>query len=255
MSFSSSHTSVREFFERQNGSNKYAPLKAMTRQLDQAAADVLHKSIHGDVLAIGGVWDHFDWVPAISSLTVLDLSMEMLNDYCPNGAERVEGDLYEIDFEPASFDTIVFPLMLHHTPIGNWNACEQRVVAAIARAASWLRPDGRVFIVEYCPHPVWCVAQRALLPVTRRFLATFDQPLVVMYSRSFYQRVLYDQFGSAGFERVDPPGFNYWTWYPVFMAIRWLRIPLALYPKLHVFSSYRGDPGKDQTLALVSPIP
>jgi SAM-dependent methyltransferase len=237
VSVRSNHAAVREFFERQNGSSKYAPLKAMTRELDLAAADVLHASICGEVLAIGGVWDHFDWVPAISSLTVLDLSMEMLNDYCPDGAERVEGDLYDIEFAPASFDTVVFPLMLHHTPVGDWKACEQRVHDAIARATCWLRPGGRIFIVEYCPHPVWEVVERLLLPVTRRFLTAFGQPLVVMYGRGFYVRALEHGFGHVRAERIDPAGFNYWTWYPIFMSIRWLRIPLALYPKMHVFEA------------------
>jgi hypothetical protein len=34
--------------------------------------------------------------------------------------------------------------------------------------------------------------------------------------------------------QIAPEGFNYWTWYPIFMSIRWLRMPLAIYPKLHV---------------------
>jgi hypothetical protein len=176
--------------------------------------------------------------------------MEMLNDYCPQGAARVEGDLYDIEFAPASFDTVVFPLMLHHTPAGNWSACEQRVRDAIERAESWLRPGGRVFIVEYCPHPFWYVVQRGLLPLTRRFLAAFDQPLVVMYSRRFYEHVLQNQLGSVEVERIDPPGFNYWTWYPVFMAVPWLKMPLSLYPKLHVFRSGRLVRGRDPMPAL-----
>jgi Methyltransferase domain len=227
--------SVRQFFDQQQDDNRYASLKEQTRALDRAAADHLHESVRGDVLAVGGVWDHFRWVPSISSLTVLDLSSEMLDDYCPDGAAAVEGDLYHVEFSPSSFDTIVFPLMLHHTPVAGWRRSEQRVRDAIARASTWLRPGGHVFVVEYCPNVFWNPIQRAAFPLTRRFLAAFGQPPVVMYPRAFYEGVLRERFGAVTVERIDPPGFDYWTWYPVFMAVRWLRIPLALYPKLHVF--------------------
>jgi hypothetical protein len=79
--------------------------------------------------------------------------------------------------------------------------------------------------------------QRAALPLTRWFLNRFDQPMVVMYTRSFYERVLTERFGSCQAHLVDPEGFNYWKWYPVFMSIRWLRVPMAIYPKLHVFAA------------------
>jgi hypothetical protein len=246
VAFEDASERVRQFFDGQGEAKSYASLKHMTKALDVAAAEVLHDWIGGDVLAVGGVWDYFDWRPSISTLTVLDLSMEMLNDYCPDGATRVASDLYTVEFPSESFDTVVFPLMLHHTPAGSWRDCEHRIRDAIGRAFRWLRPGGQVFVVEYCPHPLWYPIQRAALPLTRRFLAAYGQPLVVMYTRSFYVRVLADEFGSAAVERVDPPGFNYWTWYPVFMAVRWLKVPLALYPKLHVFRARRA--GRDTDL-------
>lgn len=226
---------LRGFFDRQQETNEYSELKAATEKLDAAAAERVNGAVDGDVLSVGGVWDFFDWGRAVDSVTVLDLSMEMLNSYCPSGAKRVQGDLYEVDFPAASFDTIVFPLMLHHTPHGNWRACQARVAEALDRASSWLRPGGQVIIVEYCPQRFWWLAQRALFPVTKRFLAAFGQPLVVMYSRHFYECQLADRFGSVAGERIRPQGFKYWTWYPVFMSISWFRMPLALYPKLHVF--------------------
>jgi hypothetical protein len=233
---------VRQFFDQQQEDQQYASLKEQTVALDREAADYLHDSIRGDVLAVGGVWDHFRWVPSVSSLTVLDLSREMLDKYCPVGATPVVGDVYDIRFPAGSFDTIVFPLMLHHTPVKGWRRSEQRVRDAIARASNWLRPGGSVFIVEYSPNVLWYPIQRAAFPLTRRFLAAFGQPPVVMYTKGFYEAILVEQFGTSTVERIDPPDFDYWTWYPVFMAVRWLRIPLALYPKLHVFSARKGAP-------------
>jgi hypothetical protein len=161
----------------------------------------------------------------------------MLKVYCPDGATGVVGDFFKHEFEPESFDSIVFPLMLHHTPQGNWSSCESRVEQAVERAQRWLRKDGQVFILEYCPHPAWAPVQRAMLPLTRWFLGKFDQPLVVMYTESFYDQVLTERFGSSESHLVDPKGFNYWKWYPIFMSIRWLRMPLVVYPKLHVFTA------------------
>lgn len=235
---------VREFFDRQHEDDRYASLKGKTMALDAAAAECLVTFVRGDVLCVGGVWDFFRWTQRMRSVTVLDLSLAMLSSYCPEGATRVEGDLYEVDFPAESFDTVVFPLMLHHTPMGNWTTCTARIAEAFERAKRWLRPGGRVLIVEYCPHPALSPVQRCLLPLTRRFLAAFGQPLVVMYTRGFYERQLLKHFDVVKGERIEPAGFDYWTWYPIFMSIGWLRLPLALYPKLHVFHASLGRPAR-----------
>jgi SAM-dependent methyltransferase len=191
------------------------------------------------VLSIGGVWDWFEWESGIRSLTVLDLSARMLASYCPPGATAVKGDLFEIEFPPAAFDTVVFPLVLHHTPLGDWRTSQARVRDALARAGRWLRPGGTVVVVEYCAQPVWAVAQRAVLPLTRWFLRRAGQPLVIMQSRRFYESALAEHFLRVDAARVLAPGFDYWKWYPVFMSVRWLRVPLAMYPRLHVLVAER----------------
>jgi hypothetical protein len=225
---------LRAFFDSQQVDNEYESLKAMTRELDVEAGRQLNAIVHGDVLSVGGVWDFFSWADRLKSLTVLDLSHEMLKQYCPQNAVGVLADFYSHEFPEESFDTVVFPLMLHHTPQGNWRRCEARIEDAMERARRWLRKDGQVVILEYCPAPAWIPLERALLPLTRRFLAKFDQPLVVMYPLSFYERALRERIGPVESLRVDPEGFNYSKWYPVFMSIRWLRMPMSIYPKLHV---------------------
>jgi hypothetical protein len=228
---------VRQFFDQQQMGHEYSSLKDMTRELDLEAARDLNDAVTGDTLSVGGVWDFFSWGEQLVSLTVLDLSPEMLKTYCPENAIGVVGDLYDHQFPDESFDSIVFPLMLHHTPQGSWHSCEARIEDALDRIRPWLREGGHVFILEYCPHPAWSPVQRALLPLTKWFLARFRQPLVVMFTRAFYQRLLNERFGSSEAHRVDPDGFNYWKWYPIFMSIRWLRMPLAIYPKLHVMTA------------------
>ncbi len=231
---------VREFFDRQQLDNQYESLKAMTQELDVEAARLLNAGVRGDALSVGGIWDFFEWGEQLASLAVMDLSSEMLKEYCPERATGVVGDFYEYEFPAESFDTVIFPLMLHHTPQGNWRSSEARVEEAVDRAKRLLRPGGRLFILEYCPQKAWYPVQRLLLPVTRWFLTTFKQPMVVMYSRTFYEQVLRERFGSCTTTPVDPEGFDYWKWYPVFMSIRWLRVPMVVYPKLHVFAAPAG---------------
>jgi SAM-dependent methyltransferase len=154
----------------------------------------------------------------------------------------VEGDLFEVEFPGGAFDTIVFPLVLHHTPRDDWRTSEQRVRDAFARAHRWLRPGGRVVVIEYCSQAIWAVAQRAALPLTKRFLNRFGQPLVVMYTRRFYEVALADWYDEIVSQRAEPEGFNYWKWYPIFMGVRWLRVPLAIYPRLHVLTAVRYSP-------------
>ena len=228
---------VRDFFDRQQLENTYSSLKSMTRPLDVEAARMLNSSVGGDVLSVGGVWDFFERSDSVTSLTVMDLSDAMLDIYAPEGATRVIGDLYEQEFPDGSFDSIVFTLMLHHTARGSWQESEDRIAEAFRRARRWLRPGGHVFILECCPHPAWLLLERLMLPLTFRFLRAFHQPPVAMYSKAFYEERLATCFGSAKAVRVDPGDFNYWKWYPVFMSIRWLRMPLIIYPKLHVISA------------------
>jgi hypothetical protein len=230
-------SAVGEFFDEQQATDGYSSLKAMTRELDEAAAGLVNDQVAGDVLSIGGVWDGFEWTRDVRSVTVLDLSARMLDSYCPTGATRVKGDLFEVEFAPGKFDTVVFPLVLHHTPLHNWSTSQRRVRDALARADGWLRAGGKVVIVEYCAQLIWTAAQRGALPATKRFLRRFGQPLVIMQSRRFYESVLAENYDTVVSQRVDADGFDYSKWYPIFMGVRWLRIPFVLYPRLHVLTA------------------
>ena len=226
---------VKEFFDAQRRDASYEKLKALTRGADRAAADILNAEVAGRTLSLGGTWEFFGPVPRLTELVCLDLSDAMLDAYAPKGAARVVGDLYEADFPPASFDSVAFTLILHHVARGGWRECEARVAEALVRARRWLKPGGRLFILEYCPHAAWMPLQRLLLPLTRLFLRLAGQPLVVMHDRGFYARALAAAgFSSVELRRIDPPGTSSWTWFPVFMAVRWLKLPLGVYPKMNV---------------------
>lgn len=228
---------VSEFFDSEHTRKNYESIKKITSTIDLSTADYLNAEACGNVLVVGGIWDYFKWGPNIKAVTVLDMSEKMLKAYCPEGARAVVGDLFTYKFNPESFDTVVFSLVLHHTAEGSWHSCENRIEEAARRARNWLKRGGRLLIVEYCPHPAWQPLQRAMLPVTRSFLKLFKQPLVVMHTPAFYKSVLERIFGGCSIKQIAPQDFNYWVWLPVFMSIGWLKVPFVVYPKMHIFST------------------
>ena len=213
-------------------------MKRLTRAQDEAAARLLNAELSGRALSIGGVWEGFAKGPGLDSLAVLDLSPEMLATYAPRGVEPIVGDLYAKEFADASFDGIVFALILHHVARGGWAECRARIREALSRARRWLKPGGRVFVLEYCPAPAWMPLQRLGLPFTKLFLRAVGQPLVVMHEVSFYE----EELARAGFadvrtRRIGAPGASDWTWFPVFMGARWPKLPLKVYPKMHLIDA------------------
>lgn len=230
---------IRDYFDEQQ--RYYVTAKAMTRQLDLEVARYLNQEVRGRTLAVGGIWDSFEWRPHLSELTVLDLSGQMLRAYCPAGARGMVGDVYAQDFPPGSFDSIVFPMLLHHTAQGGWQESVQRVVDVVGRARSWLDAGGRLFIVEWCPSRAWYLAERVLLPLTRLFLARIGQPLVIAHPASFYERLLGRRFSRVEARRVEPPGFRWSATFPLFLNTPWLRLPFFIYPKMYVVSATVAD--------------
>ena len=174
----------------------------------------------------------------MNDVTVLDLSPEMLGKYSRAGTQVIAGDLFKTNFEKSSFDSIVFAGLLHHVAEIGWLQSEKRVQLALHRAHEWLRPNGRVFIVEYCPHIAWYPIQRALLPITKLFLKAYGQPIVVMHTRRFYASTLARIFHEdADVKAIKPKGYRNWSLFPIFLGISWLKLPLIIYPKMHLFIS------------------
>lgn len=231
-----------DFFDDQQESAKYDALKARTRLIDRRVAEILNDGVTGNVLSVGGVWDYFERRPQLDALTVVDMSEKMLDAYAPAGARKIQGDFYACEFEPGEFDTMVFPLVLHHVAEGDgstWAFCKKRIADAFQLATRWVKPGGTVFVMEYCPHPAWIPLQGALVPVTKRFLKALGQPLVAMHEKDLYL----SELRRASFEpramALEAEGFSWRSWYPLFMATPWLKVPFAVFPKPYVFVGTR----------------
>jgi|CXWL01.1.fsa_nt_gi SAM-dependent methyltransferase len=230
------------FFDELQRSETYKHLKTMTRGADRAAADFLNQEVRGRTLSVGGVWEFFEPGPGSVDLTCLDLSEEMLKSYAPAGAKFVIGDLFDVALPEAAFDSMVFTLLLHHLAEGDYANCCRRVDVALRLACRWLKPGGRVFIVEYCPAPAWMPAQRLLLPLTKWFLRLARMPLVFLHERGFYEASLAaNGFCDITARRIHSPGVSEWTWFPIFLGVPWLRMPIKLYPKMHVFTGRKSE--------------
>ena len=226
----------KQFFARQQKSGSYSEIKKLTRLQDANVANFLNSHVSGDMLVVGGVWEFYQCPPSVNAVTVLDLSPEMLDKYAPAEARAIAGDLFNTDFAESSFDSIVFAGLLHHTAEVGWHQSENRVRLALRRACRWLRPNGRVFILEYCPHIGWYPIQRALFPFTKMFLKIYGQPMVVMHTRRFYERTLVQIFREdVDVEAIKPNGYRNWSLFPIFLGISWLKLPLIVYPKMHIF--------------------
>jgi SAM-dependent methyltransferase len=229
----------RDFFDRQSSEKRYAELKAKLHVQDEIGARILNDEVSGEALVVGGVWDSFEWRSALQALTVLDSSRGMLKDYAPKGSIPVLGDLFVHEFAPESFDTVVFPLMLHHTAERSWRRSQRRIAEALQRAKRWLRPSGRLLILEHCPHPAWNPLQRVALPATKLFMKSIGQPLVLLQTKDFFERQLTTIFGACNATRLESNGLKPWTMLPVFLAAPWVQLPFAVYPKAYVFSAIK----------------
>lgn len=237
MTASDSDSKVASFFDVQASDDRYRSLKALTEAVDHHAADLLNAEMKGDVLTIGGVWDYYEPRSAISSMTVVDVSESMLATYTPEGAIGLVGDLFDLDLAPSSFDSVVFPLMLHHLAAQNWATSLDRLDQAVSIAASCVRDGGRVLIYERCPVTALYQLQRLALPVSKRVLERSGQPLVIMHSLKHYMSVLRRHFRSVEATSVSTHGMSPWTMYPVFMTSSLLRIPHGLYPRPYVIKA------------------
>ncbi len=231
---------VAEFFEDPTLQKKMRMMKDLVQHMDREIAEILNSQVGGDVLMVGGCWEYFEWRRHLKTLTVLDISESMMKSYAPAGSQAIVGDLYSHEFPEKSFDSIVFPLILHHVADKTWTNSEQRVVEAIERAKRWLKPEGNIYILECCPAPAWYPLQRFLLPLTRVFLNLIHQPLVIMHTENFYVRSLKKYFRNSRAIRIRPRGRDVWMFYPVFMAVSWLRIPYYFFPKYALFIASDG---------------
>src|SRR3954451_18605360 len=125
----------------------------------------------GDVLELaGGTGRNFEFYPAGVRVTGIELSPEMLAiaeeraKTAGAALELREGNAHALEFEDASFDTVVCTLSLCSIP-------DDR--AAVAEVRRVLRPGGRFLLLEHVRSPLRGAraTQGVLEPLAQRFEA------------------------------------------------------------------------------------
>jgi SAM-dependent methyltransferase len=163
----------------------YAQVKRREREL----VGRLLARAGGDILSVGAGWDvgrHLFPAPAWR-LTAVDLDLNAVNHATETGQadDAVVAGAGALPFEPASFDVVLYRLVLHHI------AYTQSLGPVIDEAARLLRPGGALVAVE--PglfHPVGAALALAnRLGVAKRIHGTVDDlPLSPLKLRNHARR-------------------------------------------------------------------
>lgn len=222
---------VSEFFDRQAEEYYEDPYAHPMAPFHIQIADRLHRQLDGEVLCVGGLWDLAELEKTHCSITVTDVSRGMLAHQESSGITQVVNDGRSLAFSDASFDHVVFSLVLHHIAGASARSARSNVRRSLAEARRVLKPGGRVWVSELCPPEPVYLAELAAAPLTRAALRLADVPFVVMHSPRFYRRVLEElAFREVRAELVRAPEAKAWDWLTPVDGLPWLRVPRFMFP-------------------------
>lgn len=178
----------------------------------------------GDVLSVGAGWDvgrHLFPAPAWR-LTAVDLDSNAVSYATESGQadEAVVASAGELPFQPASFDVVLYRLVLHHV------AYQRPLGPVIEEGARLLRPGGVLIAVEPgLLHPVGAALALAnRIGLAERIHGTVDDlPLSPLRLRAHARRAGLDAQVHA-------------------VTFSWRRLPPALQRAIHVFDGLGSVP-------------
>lgn len=221
---------VQQFFDAQAGAYHGGPPGPMMPFHRRTAAR-LQASLRGEVLCIGGLWAQIDLEACECELTVGDVSEGMLAYWASERVRTRVCDALSLPFEDASFDHIVFPLVLHHIAGKHGPQARALVRRALAEARRVLRPGGTLWISEFCVSRAVYAVELVASPLTRAALGVAGIPLVIMHSRGFYRDALADAgFAGVEFARVRAEETGPFDPVRPVIGMPWLVVPRVAYP-------------------------
>jgi SAM-dependent methyltransferase len=224
---------VADFFDEQS-EDYYGQGDSGFRRSHSITARRIESALSGRVLSVGGVWNQAGVDAGVDAggvaLTVIDISPAMLRPWKSRGFDSVQCDARAIPFADASFDHLVFPLVLHHMTDGSAGNAQASVGRAVDEAHRVLRDGGQLWISEFSlPATVYWL-ERFLAPATRALLSLANIPLVVMHTAEFYARVLAQRGFEPTVHRIEAKDARPTDLMRPVIGLPWLRVPRMLYP-------------------------
>ena len=218
----------RTFFDDQ--ASDYRALEIGNEASNSVAARKIEAGIRGSVLSVGGPWDQASVPPGVR-VTAADVSREMLRAFAEPGMTLVQCDARALPFALSSMDHAVVPLVLHHLAVGSaWDARRQ-VRQALHQLRAIVRPGGTIWINEICVQSAIYALELLAGPLTSRMLSVVGQPLVVMHSRSFYEKALRETgWTDISAEPIVAPNARPLDLVVPVLGMPWFRIPRFAYP-------------------------
>ena len=221
--------SVDEFFDRH--AERYHSSEDGWEPFHRIAAKKIEAGLDGRVLCVGGLWDQATLSLSRYSVTIADLSQQMLEAYSDPQLRKVRCDALQLSFASSSVRHVVLPLIVHHIA-GNSGLEARRLARTVfERLLDVVEPGGRLWISELCISRIVYGLELLAAPLTRRILNLGRQPLVIMHSAGFYRQALAD----AGWldirvDRIQATDAKPLDIVGVILAAPWLRVPRFVYP-------------------------
>ncbi len=198
---------------------------------DESVARIIESKATGRILCVGGLWPGIDPQTISTDLTLLDLSLGMLSLWSNFKIIKICGDARNLPLTDNSFDTIIFPMILHHVVGETAHNARDGIVDVLNEAYRVLSPKGKIIIFDFSVSKWIYILELSLSGLTKRFLAYNNIPLVIMHSLDFYNDVLLET-GFLNIEKVitKDNSKNYFEIIRPIIGLPWFAIPRILYP-------------------------
>ena len=161
----------------------------------------------------------------------MDLSVGMLSLWSHDKIIKFCADARKLPLQDSSFDTIIFPMILHHIVGESARTAKDGIIDALNEARRTLSQNGIIIIYDFSVSNWIYALEMSLAGMTKRILSLKGIPLVIMHSLDFYDDVLL-KTGFINTEKLitKDRSKNYFEIIRPIIGLPWFAIPRGLYP-------------------------
>lgn len=150
----------------------------------------------------GGVFDYDTGL--VDEIVGIDLFLDSITTEMPANVRLRRGDALSLDEADASYDGVIFVLVLHHLVSIDVAASLENIQRAIAEARRVLAPGGRLVIVESCVPPRAFAVEQRLFRLLLRVAATrlMSHPPTLQLPPRMIEGLLRERFHNVRVKRI-----------------------------------------------------